>query len=448
MAGVLPPVTTGSAPDWIPLILVLVLAYALAAYYIHRNRIWPEYITFYGPFMAIRTDKVGFFDRAARYGTFLRAYGTLGVVMVVVVSALMTFMLFFSIQNIVVQRPPLTQANELKNVLAIPGVNDFIPFTFAVWAGLLITIVVHEFGHAVLCRVEGIRVKSMGILLAVIPIGAFVEPDEEDQERTRGLKKMRMFGAGITNNILLGLLCFALVVFLLGFAVPTQTPFINSVYKDMPANQGGVTPFSMIREINGTPVSTRDEVASVLNATKPGDRVTLLVENKGVTSLHTLTLAAWPAEMSNRTSGFMGVTYYDAPAAKQQFGIFKEPVGIIVLLAIPIYTITDPASWSQFSLLIIDSAESAVWQVPFPQYWAMIQILFWCGWFNLVVGTFNALPLVPLDGGYILREGVERVMDRRGLLKYAAYISGAVSYLMIAVLLAIIVLPLMLNAPK
>ena len=121
--------------------------------------------------------------------------------------------------------------------------NDFIPFTFAVWFGLIATMVVHEFGHAILCRVEGIRVKSMGVLLAVIPIGAFVEPDEEDQEKTKGLPKMRMFGAGITNNILLGLACFALVVFLLGFAVPVLDPLHQwSVYADSPAHAAGVTP--------------------------------------------------------------------------------------------------------------------------------------------------------------------------------------------------------------
>lgn len=433
--------------DWILLIILLVIAYAMAAYHIHRHKLWPEYITFYGPFMAIKTEKVAFFDRAIPYSTFLRAYGTLGVVMVVIVSVLMTIMLFFSIQHIVVQRPPLTQANELKNVLAIPGVNDFIPFTFAVWFGLIATMAVHEFGHAVLCRVESIRVKSMGILLAVIPIGAFVEPDEGDQEKTRGLAKMRMFGAGITNNILLGLICFALVVFLLGFAVPVQTPFINSVYQDSPAHIAGVEPFSVVKEVNGIPVSTRDDVSALLNSTKPGDQITLLVDRRGTPSLHTLTLAAWPKELGDRTNGYMGVTYYDAVIAKQQFGLFKEPVGLIILLAIPIYTITEPSSFSQFSLLIIDSAEAVTWQVPFPEFWTIVQILFWCGWFNLVVGTFNALPLVPLDGGYILREGVDRIMDRQGLLKYAGYISGAVSYLMLAVLLAVVVLPLVLNAP-
>jgi len=364
--------------DWILPIVILVTAYALAAYYIHKNKLWPEYITFYGPLMAIKTEKVGFFDRSIQFSTFLRLYGTLGVAMVVIVSALMTVMLFFSVQHIVIQRPPLTAANELKNVLAIPGVNDFIPFTVAVWLGLLATMVVHEFGHAVLCRVEGIRVKSMGVLMAVIPIGAFVEPDEEDQEKTKGLAKMRMFGAGITNNILLGVACFALVVFLLGFAVPVSTPLIHGVYVDSPANAAGITPNSIIREVNGIPVSSRDEVATLLNTTKPGDSITLFTETKGTTSLHTLTLVAWPAEMSNRTSGFMGVTYYDAPVVKEQFRLFYEPIGLIILLAIPIYTITDPASFSQFRLLTIDSMEAIMWQVPFPQYWTMP--FRWCRW--------------------------------------------------------------------
>lgn len=432
--------------DWILLIVVLVTAYALVAFYIYKNKLWQEYITFYGPFMAIKTEKVGFFDRSIQFSTFLRVYGTLGVAMVVIVSALMTVMLFFSIQHIIVQRPPLTAANDLKNVLAIPGVNDFIPFTFAVWLGLLATMVVHEFGHAVLCRVEGIRVKSMGVLMAVIPIGAFVEPDEEDQEKTKGLKKMRMFGAGITNNILLGFACFALVVFLLGFAVPVSIPLIHGVYVDSPAHAAGIPPNSIIREVNGISVSSRDQVATLLNTTKPGDTITLLTETGGTTSVHTLQLAAWPEEMSDRTSGFMGVTYYDASVVKEQFRLFSEPIGLIIFLAIPIYTITDPTSWSQFSLLTIDSVEAIMWQVPFPHFWTVIQLLFWCGWFNLVVGTFNALPLVPLDGGYILREGVDRIMDRKGLLKYSGYVTSAVSYVMLAVLLAVVLLPLVLNA--
>jgi len=431
--------------DWILLISLLVAAYALIAYYIHKQKLWQDHITFYGPLMAIKTDRVGFFDRFLPFSTFLRLYGTLGVLMVVIVSVLMTVMLFFSVQHIVVHRPGLTMANDPKNVLAIPGVNDFIPFTFAVWFGLIITMIVHEFGHAILCRVEGIRVKTMGVLLAVIPIGAFVEPDEGDQEKSRGLAKMRMFGAGITNNILLGVLCFVAIILLLGLVVPLNAPLVHGVYVDSPAYAAGIPPNSVIREVNGISVTTRDDVATLLNNTKPGDTVTLVVDNKGKTESHTLTLTSWPKDMGSRTSGFMGVTYYDAPAVKEQFNRFYDPVGIIILLAVPLYTIMDPATWGQFSILTVDTIDTMMWQVPFPYFWFVIQLLFWCGWFNLVVGTFNALPLLPLDGGLILKEGVERALERKGLSNYSGYVVSAISYGMLAVLLAVVILPYLMN---
>ncbi len=431
--------------DWILPAVLLVAAYAFAAYYIHTKKLWQDHITFYGPFMAVKTDRVGFFDAFIRFRTFLRIYGTLGVVMVVLVSVMMTVLLFYSVQHIVVQRPPLTVANEPKNALAIPGVNDFIPFTFAVWFGLIATMVVHEFGHAVLCRVEGIRVRAMGVLLAVIPVGAYVEPDEEDQENTKGLSRMRMFGAGITNNILLGLVCFGLMVFLLGYAVPLSAPLVHGVYVDSPAHIAGIPPNSVIREVNGIAVSSRDDVALMLNSTRPGDSVRLLVENKGQLKPYTLTVTSWPEGLGPRQSGFMGVSYYDAPLVKTQFDLLHGPIGPVVLLAVPIYTITDPGQWSQFSLLTIDTTDAVMWRVPFPQYWFVIQLLFWCGWFNFVVGTFNALPLVPLDGGYILKEGVDRAFDRRGWSRYSGYVVNAVSYLMLVVLLAVLILPYMLN---
>jgi membrane-associated protease RseP (regulator of RpoE activity) len=434
--------------NWIFPIALLVAVYAIVAYYIHQKKLWPEHITFYGPFMAVKTEKVGFFDKFTSFSSFLRLYGTLGVVMVVIVSVAMTYMLFVAMQFIIVQHPPLTQANDPKNILAFPGVNDFIPFTFAVWFGLILTMIIHEFGHAVLCRVEGIRVKAMGILLAVIPIGAFVEPDEEDQVKTKGLPKMRMFGAGITNNILIGLACFLLMAILLTFAVPLSTPLIHGVYISSPADAAGITPNTLIREVNGISVGSREDVARILNTTKPGDSVTLLTENKGTSAIKTLTLTAWPEELGARSSGFMGVTYYDAPSVKEQFSIFFQPIGLLILLGIPIYSIMDPASWGQFGILTIDTVDTMMWQVPFPQFWLVIQLLFWCGWFNLVVGTFNALPLIPLDGGYILKEGVDRLLDRRGMIRYSGYIVGAISYVMLGVLLAVIILPYIMNNLK
>lgn len=427
--------------DWLLIGLGIVLVYALLAYYIHTRRLWENHITFYGPIMAIKTARVGFFDWFARYRTFFRVYGTIGVIMVIVVSVMMTAMLVLSLQTTIVQKPEPTAVNDLHNVLAIPGLNDFIPLTVAVILGLIITMVIHEFGHAILCRVEGIRVRSMGLLVPVIPIGAFVEPDEEDQEKSKGWPKMRMFGAGITNNIIVGVLCFALMIVLLGFAVPLSTPFVNGVYVDSPAHAAGLPPNSIIREVNGISVSGRDDVSRVLDRTKPGDTARLLVENGGTLQTYTLTLAAWPAGMGNKTSGFMGVSYYDTTQMKQIFTNLASPIGFLILLAVPIYVILDPAEWGSFIILVNDTAASTMWNVPFPHFWLVIQVLFWCGWWNLVVGTFNALPLIPLDGGYIMKEGVDRILDRKGLIQYSGYVVAGVSYAMVAVIIAIFILP-------
>lgn len=427
--------------DWLIVAVVIIAAYAALAYYIKSRHLWEKNITFYGPIMAIRTERVGFFDWFARYPRFFRFYGTMGAVMVIVVSVIMTAMLFLSLQVTVTQQPEPTAANELRNVLAIPGVNEFIPLTLAVLLGLILTMVVHEFGHAILCRVEGIRVRTMGILMPVIPIGAFVEPDEEDQEKTKGLPKIRMFGAGITNNIVLGVACFMVLIALLGLAVPLATPLINGVYVDSPAYAAGVPANSVIKEVNGISVSSRDEVAAILDASKPGDTATLVVDHNGVPGTYRFTLAAWPADVSNKTSGFMGVSYYDASRIKEIFNTLMSPIGFLVLLAIPIWVILDPTQYGAFLILMNDTASSVMWNVPFPYFWLVIQILFWCGWWNLVVGTFNALPLVPLDGGYIMKEGIDRILDKKGLIRYSGYVVAGVSYVMLVVILAIFLLP-------
>ena len=427
--------------DWLVLLIALVAIYAIVAYYIHWKKLWTEIIVFYGPIMALRSRHVGFFDRFTRFHRFLRVYGTFGAIMVILVSVAMVGTLFYSLYISMMYHPAPTAVNDVRNILAIPGVNQFIPFTVAVWFAFVFTLVVHEFGHAFLARVEKIKVSFIGILWCVIPIGAFVEPEEKEFENLQGLSKIRMLGAGITNNMVAGIACFLLLILFLSFAVPLQTPLINSVYKDYPADRAGIVPDSVITSINGVPVVTENDVAAILNTTRPGNQMVIVTEKDGVYSSHTLTLDSWPQNMSQRESGFMGVTYYDAPGIKQVFNGFASPVGFFVMLAIPIYIILSPVDWGQFLILVNDSANAVAWSVPFPGYWFVVQILFWCAWFNITVGLCNAIPMVPFDGGYIFKEGIDRLLDRRGLIRYSGYIVGAVSYLMIVVLISLFLLP-------
>jgi membrane-associated protease RseP (regulator of RpoE activity) len=432
--------------SWLQVLLLLIAAYALIALYIREKGLFADRIMFYGPIMAIKTTKVEFFDFFIRFRTALRAYATLGVVMVVIVSVFMTVALILAVPQYIANTPEPTGIHDPRNILAIPGVNQAIPITVAVFLGLIFTIVIHEFGHAILARIEDMRVKSMGLLIAVVPIGAFVEPDEEDVEKARGMPKIRMFGAGITNNIVAGLLCFGLMFLLVGMATPLPVPLVQGVYKDYPAAQAGVPGYSVITEINGIPVSSQQDVARIMDATVPGELVVLTVLADGTSRTYSLTLAEWPEVLGNHTSGFMGVYYYDATAVKDLMGRVAD-LGILA----PLYLTMVPIDVfmqgnSQLAVLLVDTPDQIAWEAPFPLFWGVVQVLFWTGWFNLLVGMFNAVPIVPLDGGYIMKEGVERVFERRGWSQYARRVVASISGFITFVLILLITLPMIVAA--
>jgi membrane-associated protease RseP (regulator of RpoE activity) len=427
--------------NWVFFVLLLVTIYAVVAFYIHSRKLFPDHVMFYGPIMAIKTNRVGLFDRFSAIRAFLRLYGTFGVLMVVLVSFFITVMLFLSVRYTLILQPEPTGIYKPQNILLLPGINEYVPSTLAVWLAFIITIAVHEFGHGFLCRVENITVKGMGVILAVIPIGFFVEPDEEELEKTKGMPKMRMFGAGITNNLVVGFSCFVLLILLIGVAVPTSAPIIHGIYKDFPADKAGVPQGSVVKTVNGMPVATRDEIAGILNASKPGDTVSLRVEKDAVVSEYNLTLVSWPKELS-RPGGFMGVQYYDGASIQDAIGSMLSPLGVLQFLVIPF----DTSSNAQFlRILAFDSPDEQYYQVPFASYWGIVHLLFWCGWININVGIFNAIPMVPLDGGYILKEGVDRLLDWRGLLKYSARVVSTVSYVMLVMLMSLILLPYLLH---
>lgn len=424
--------------DWFFILLGCIAGYVLLLAYIRTYNPFPHFITLYGPIIGIKTDQVGFFDYFKRHSRFLRLYGTIGVAMVVVVSVVMVILLLLSVNLTLDLKPEPTVLHKPQNILLIPGVNEFVPSTFAVWFAFFLTLVVHEFGHAILCRVEQIAVKSMGVLFLIIPIGAFVEPDEEEVKKAEPWPRMRMYGAGIINNIIIGLISFGLLVSLIGLAVPTQEPVVVGVYQNYSAAIADVPTPSIIRSINGESVKTSQEVSAILNTTRPGDTVMIGFEKNGEISDYPLNVSAWPEALGPHNSGFMGVFYYNGQGIIDTVRSMYSPIGVFMLLSVPF----NPTMEGQYlRILGFDVPDTGYYQVPFPGYWSLIHLLFWSGFINIAAGLFNALPMIPLDGGFIFKEGTNRILNRRGLSKYTDPIVGFVSTSMVVLMVAIFALP-------
>ncbi len=80
--------------------------------------------------------------------------------------------------------------------------------------------------------------------------------------------------------------------------------------------------------------------------------------------------------------------------------------------------------------------------LPPDAFWILANVMYWLFWINLMLGLTNALPAVPLDGGYIFRDGMDSILARvkRGLTaaereKYVRGVSYALALLILSLVL-------------
>jgi len=126
-----------------------------------------------------------------------------------------------------IQNPTPSAATEPQNMVAVPGVNDLMPVAAAGWilGALLLATIVHEGGHALGALREGIGVDELGVVLlaGVVPIAAYVLPDEDQLEASNLASRMRVLSAGVLNNA-------ALAVVGIGLAVALPTVDLIAAY--------------------------------------------------------------------------------------------------------------------------------------------------------------------------------------------------------------------------
>jgi membrane-associated protease RseP (regulator of RpoE activity) len=229
----------------------------------------PEFVGTMGPILTIHTKRGrDLLEWLARPKRFWRAWGNLGLGGAVVVMVGVFFGLALNAVATVQQPPPPSSVNQPRNILVIPGVNDFLPLSVApeIVFGLLVGMVVHEGGHGVLSRVGDIEVASMGLaFLAFIPIGAFVEPDEESQRTADRGSSARMFAAGVTNNFLVTAIVFLLLFGPVVSAISVAPgALVAGAFAGSPADRAGLEQGDRIVAIDGTPVESNADLDDVL----------------------------------------------------------------------------------------------------------------------------------------------------------------------------------------
>ncbi|MDE1768171.1 MAG: site-2 protease family protein [Candidatus Micrarchaeota archaeon] len=187
-------------------------------------------------------------------------------------SVLMNVLL--SIETITTSHP-----NYIPLQGSVPGVYPILPgIDIPLISGLLALIVVlsvHEFAHGILCRISKVKVISSGLLVfGIIPIGAFVEPDEKTVSKLSVTEQNRIFAAGVATNMLITVIFFFPTLALF-YSIMHSAITVTAVFPNSPANQI-IAPGSIITNWNGYNVSTLSDFRVAAAGDTPGAKVHII----------------------------------------------------------------------------------------------------------------------------------------------------------------------------
>ncbi|VVB89489.1 Peptidase family M50 [uncultured archaeon] len=297
--------------NYFNLIIFAFLLYWLLVMFLDRRGILSRYnITAYGPVLMLRTQKgQRFLDRLAVHKSFWRVFSRIGLPAMLIGMLVMFIMILYVDYSLIMSFqkhtvPPPGKFNEPRNIFLIPGINEYIPLGYGIIA-LIVTLVVHEFSHAILCKVEGIKVKSMGILLALLPIGGFAEPDEEQllgkkEEKDEAEKeiipaepaepkklatrseRLRVLTAGVMANFVTAFVAFILFFSILGSLSPVGDVMVTGVVSGSPAEQAGIKQNMILTGIDDIQINNSHDFLSYASTLGPGKNVTLTLVDQGM----------------------------------------------------------------------------------------------------------------------------------------------------------------------
>jgi len=329
-----------------------------------------------------------------------KIYADFNTYLMPLITALAIFLILSSIVVLFSNDSARAGARDLgpqSNIL-IPGLNPILPWTYG-WAALIVTIVIHEAGHGIVARVYNTKVESTGIVLFLgIPVGAFVNIQQDELNKTTFKQKSAILTAGPLNNMIMA----GISLVLLFFVVSTLTPVPNTQPTDVGlkilgvndksiAQSIGLEKDSVLRSINGEPMNDVSKFREILK-----DNLGSYIEIKWTSS-----------DNQNRSSS---VKLPDVPPANNIIlGVSLTNLNPDPVLVLDIYK--NAFTSSPLAILMPPTIQQGI--VPFsdlmaPYYTSSLfgdffpiisNFLFWNWFINFNVGIFNALPIAMLDGG-------------------------------------------------
>lgn len=308
----------------------------------------------------------------------------------------------------------------------------------AVLVALSPIILIHEFGHYIVCRMVGIRVLEFSFgfgkvlwstkkgytryCVRAIPFGGFVNPAGEmfvDADKPapqdfefasqKWYKKLAMVVSGAFMNYVLAFFIFAALAFFVG--VPTadinQVPAVmEAVIDGLPAAKAGMKAEDKILVLNGLAVNSWADVLTGVDAGQ-GKDFTITVERDGKPVELFMPLSTFDA------SGKLGIQVKSVEPIMVKEGFFTSlKTGAVQCWYWTKLSITSIyKSFAQKKAPDLAGPVGIVNIIHKATHTGFVDFIWLVGLLSLAVGMFNLFPIPILDGGYAVMfvwEGIFR----------------------------------------
>ncbi|NQT00220.1 MAG: RIP metalloprotease RseP [Candidatus Omnitrophica bacterium] len=305
-----------------------------------------------------------------------------------------------------------------------------------------ILVFIHEFGHFILAKRNGVRIEKFSFgfgrkiwgkkigdteyLLSAIPLGGYIKmAGDEPGDKLKGAsdeflskscgKRAQVIAAGPVLNYLLAFVLF-FTIFLMGS--PTLVNKVGELLPDYPAEQAGIKPDDVILAVDGEKVEYWDDLAGIIHRNTKHKQMVLDVKRES--ELLKIKLTPQVEEQQNifgqkRSVGLIGIS----PAGEVtvvKYGLPEAFIGggkkLLQLTAITYKSlwlvITRQLSFKESfagPILIFKLTGNAA-EMGFIYLLNLMAIL------SMSLAIFNFLPIPVLDGGHILFLVLEKLRKK------------------------------------
>ncbi len=391
-------------------------------------------VEFNFPILTVRTKTFnGLFDRLGSFRTSLW-FSRIAVVVVPIVAGIGLYLLINSLLNLLWTPAVREVRRELgpSAYLLLPRINPILPLLFG-WLGIIVAITIHEGAHGIVARNNGFNVKSSGLLFfLIIPIGAFVDVDEEQIAKSKPRPALKVMAAGVGANILVGLVCLLGVIIIINGLTPiVDGVYIANVVDGGPAAEAGLQVGDIFVSIDNVNISRYEELRALFEDKQPGDVISVTVA-RGESWQERFSTTIRLAESNG--SAIMGVNIGDLTTS-DRLQLYQN----LSLTSLTMYLV--PPALAPGVVPFSDALAPFYTHWLGPQWASFANLFFWIWFINVNVAVFNALPIYPLDGGRMFNIGLKRALGTKVSEKTIYNITVAVTASIVFILLSIIVIP-------